>query len=78
MEIICHNMHCQWVRWWAYIAAVILRSVNVARGLVAKELAKSVYVVLHEQVDFNHQFKGTPLTRQEQARWPRRASPPPN
>jgi transposase len=51
------------------------KPLNVARALVAKELAKSVYVVLHEQVDFNHQFKGTPLTRQKQARWPRRASP---
>lgn len=51
------------------------KPLKVARALVAKELAKSVYVVLHEQVDFNHQFKGTPLTRQKQARWPRRASP---
>jgi transposase len=47
----------------------------VARTLVAKELAKSVYLVLTEQVAFNQQFKGTPLTRQKQARWPRRASP---
>lgn len=47
----------------------------VARTLVAKELAKSVYLVLTEQVPFNQQFKGTPLTRQKQARWPRRASP---
>jgi len=47
----------------------------VARTLVAKELAKSVYVVLTEQVAFNQQFKGTPLTRQKQARWPRRVSP---
>jgi transposase len=51
------------------------KPLRVARTLVAKELAKSVYVVLHEQVDFNHQFKGTPLTRHKQARWPRRASP---
>ena len=48
----------------------------VARTLVAKELAKSVYMVLKEQVDFNQQFKGTPLTRRKEARWPRRASPP--
>ena len=45
---------------------------------VAKELVQSVYHVLKEGVDFNQQFKGTPLTRQKQARWPRRASPPPN
>ena len=46
-----------------------------AKQSVAKELAKSVYVVLTEQVAFNQQFKGTPLTRQKQAQWPRRASP---
>ena len=48
---------------------------RIARALVAKELAQSVYVVLHDHVEFNQQFKGTPLTRQKQARWPRRASP---
>jgi hypothetical protein len=48
---------------------------RIARALVAKELAKSVSIVLHDQVDFNQQFKGTPLTRQKHARWPRRASP---
>jgi transposase len=51
------------------------KPLRIARALVAKELAKSVYVVLHDHVDFNHHFKGTPLTRQKQARWPRRASP---
>ncbi len=48
---------------------------RVARTLVAKELAKSVYGVLHAQVDFNHQCTGPPLPRHNQARWPRRASP---
>lgn len=52
------------------------KPVRVARALVAKELAKSVYVVLKEGVEFNHEFKGTPLTRRKQASWPRRASPP--
>jgi len=51
------------------------KPLRVARALVAKELAKSVYVVLTDQVDFNHQFKGTPLTRRKPARWPRRVSP---
>ena len=51
------------------------KPLRVARTLVAKELAKSVYWVLKEQVDFNQQFQGTPLTRQKQVRWPRRASP---
>ena len=47
----------------------------MARALVAKELAQSVYYVLKHDVAFNQQFKGTPLTRQKAARWPRRASP---
>jgi transposase len=51
------------------------KPVKVARALVAKELAKSVYVVLHDEVEFNQQFKGTPLTKRKQASWPRRASP---
>jgi len=51
------------------------KPVRVARALVAKELAKSVYMVLKEDVDFNQQFKGTPLSKRKQASWPRRASP---
>ena len=51
------------------------KPVRVARALVAKELAKAVYVVLTEGVEFNHEFKGTPLTKRKQASWPRRASP---
>lgn len=51
------------------------KPIRIARALVAKELAKSVDVVLHEQVDFNQEFKGTPLTRQKKTQWPRRASP---
>jgi len=51
------------------------KPLRVARALVAKELAKSVYHVLKDDVEFNQQFKGTPLTRQKRARWPRRASP---
>ena len=54
------------------------KPLRIARALVAKELAKSVYMVLKEQVDFHQQFKGTPLTRQKQVRWPRRASPDAN
>jgi transposase len=62
------------VRQW-YLRWKRKKPIRIARALVAKELAKSVYVVLHDQVDFNQEFKGTPLTRQKQARWPRRASP---
>jgi transposase len=60
----------QWYQRWKR-----KKPIRIARTLVAKELAKSVYVVLHDQVTFNQEFKGTPLTRQKQARWPRRASP---
>jgi transposase len=60
----------QWFQRWKR-----KKPVKVARALVGKELAKSVYVVLTEGVDFNQQFKGTPLTKRKQASWPRRASP---
>lgn len=51
------------------------KPVKVARALIAKELAQSVYYVLKEGVEFNQSFKGTPLTRRKQLQWPRRASP---
>jgi transposase len=60
----------QWYQRWKR-----KKPIRIARALVAKELAKSVYIVLHDQVDFNQEFKGTPLTRQKKAQWPRRASP---
>jgi transposase len=60
----------QWFQRWKR-----QKPVRVARALVAKELAKAVYVVLREGVDFNQQFKGTPLSKRKQASWPRRASP---
>jgi transposase len=60
----------QWFQRWKR-----KKPVRVARALVAKELAKSVYVVLAEGVDFNQRFKGTPLSKQKRASWPRRASP---
>ena len=47
----------------------------IARTLVQKEIARAVYIVLKEQVDYNHTFKGQPLQRRKPARWPRRASP---
>ncbi len=47
----------------------------IARTLVQKEIARAVYVVLKEQVDFNHTFKGQPLSKRKNPQWPRRASP---
>jgi transposase len=47
----------------------------IARTLVQKELARAVYVVLKEQVDFNHTFKGQPLSKRKAPQWPRQPSP---
>lgn len=60
----------QWFQRWKR-----KKPVRVARALVAKELAQSVYIVLKEGTDYNQQFKGTLLTKRKQASWPRRASP---
>ena len=49
---------------------------GVARALVAKELAKAVFFVLHRQEAFNGTFKGKPLSRTKQPKWPRLANPP--
>jgi transposase len=47
----------------------------VARSIVAKEIARIAFYVLHDQVDFNGTFKGVPLSNLKQPTWPRRASP---
>ena len=47
----------------------------IARALVQKELGRSAYIVLKEQVDFNHTFKGQPLSKRKAAQWPRQANP---
>lgn len=48
----------------------------VARAVVAKELARVAYYVLTRQDDFDGTFKGRPLSRTKQPKWPRPASPP--
>jgi transposase len=47
----------------------------IARAIVAKEIARIVYYVLHDHTDFNGTFKGVPLSKLKQPKWPRRASP---
>jgi len=47
----------------------------IARTLVQKELARAVYVVLKDRVDYNHTFKGQPLSNRKSSKWPRQASP---
>lgn len=44
---------------------------NIARILVAKELAKICFFVLKEKIDFNNSFKGTKLSREKSKQWPR-------
>ena len=47
----------------------------IARALVAKEIAKSVYFVLQTKEPYNRIFKGMKLEHEKLASWPRRASP---
>ena len=48
----------------------------VARALVAKELARLVYVVLSRHEPYNRTFKGKPISYRKTPKWPRLASPP--
>lgn len=48
---------------------------RLAQNLVAKELARIVYHVLHHQVDYNNTFKGKALKKIKPFRWPRPISP---
>jgi hypothetical protein len=47
----------------------------VARGIVATELGKLVYVVLSKREAYDGTFKGQPVSRSKQPEWPRRRSP---
>ena len=51
------------------------KHVNVARNLVALELANAVYHVLKNRQDFNNQFNNKLLSRQKKIQWPRLSSP---
>ena len=48
---------------------------NIAKALVAQELARITHHVLKTQTDFNHMFRGVPLSRHKTTKWPRLASP---
>jgi len=66
---------------WAFYRALGRRTPAVAAcAVVAKELARIVYYVLSKQAAFNGTFKGKPLSRTKQPKWPRAglcpASPP--
>ena len=47
----------------------------IARALVAKELARLVYCVLHKPEPFDGTFTGAVLGRTKQAQWPCLTSP---
>lgn len=49
---------------------------GVARAIVAKELARTVYVILSRNEPFNGTFKGKPLSRTKTPKWPRLVNPP--
>ena len=51
------------------------KHVNVARNLVALELANAVYHVLKNRQDFNNRFNNKVLSRQKKIQWPRLSSP---
>jgi transposase len=55
----------------------LLRKKNkpIAQTLVAKELARIAFRLLVDEVDFNGTFKGVPIEKPKEPRWPRRASP---
>ncbi len=48
---------------------------RLAQNLVAKELARIVYYVLSNQIEYNNTFKGKPLKKIKRFRWPRPTSP---
>lgn len=51
------------------------KHVNIARNLVALQLAKSVYHVLKNKQDFNNTFNNKELSKQKTMQWPRLTSP---
>jgi len=48
---------------------------NIARILVAQQIAKIVFYVLKNKTDFNNTFKGKELSKKKSMQWPRLASP---
>ncbi len=49
---------------------------QIARALIAKELATIVYAMLTKEEAFNGTFAGHVLTRTKRCTWPRLANPP--
>lgn len=55
----------------------LLRKKNkqIAKTIIAKEIAEIVYYVLKNKSDFNNKFKGTELEHKKSLQWPRVVSP---
>ena len=64
------------VKAW-YLKLLRKKNKPIAQTLVAKELARIAFRLLHDQVDYNGTFKGMPIEKPKPPRWPRRASPDP-
>jgi len=48
---------------------------NIAKTIIAKEIAEIVYHVLNNKTDFNNKFKGVELQHKKSLQWPRVVSP---
>lgn len=48
---------------------------RVARAIIAKEIARIVYYVLKDKVQYNYCFKGQKIEQKKSSGWPRIASP---
>ena len=58
-----------------YQSKACKKHVNIARRLVALELARITYHVLKNKADYDYRFKAKPLSRQKSMQWPRLTSP---
>lgn len=80
LKLIFTHMAVRAIQYYPEIRAFYQRTARrkkpiVARALVAKELARIVYYVLHRQEPYNGTFKGRPLSRTKQPKWPRLTNP---
>ena len=48
---------------------------HIAKTIIAKEIASTVYFVLKNKSDFNNKFKGQELQHKKSLQWPRVVSP---
>ena len=81
LKLIFTHMAVRAIQYYPEIRAFYQRTARrkkpiVARALVAKELARSVFYVLHRQEPYNGTFKGKPLSHTKQPKWPRLTNPP--